>query len=158
MGRNDAVVDKEINMNEPFSETLERIYQLFRTCPDPNKQETEDSWSVKEVLGHLLDSLSNNHQRLARHNAKGNLAFPAYDQVLFVKRGNYKTFDFNSLLSLWYTYNRFLLHMIANIPSDEMASTITVGDRPAVTIAQLVEDYFAHIEIHEKQVRRIMAA
>jgi hypothetical protein len=130
---------------------------LFRTCPDPNKRETKNGWSVKEVLGHLLDSLSNNHQRLARYNANGDLAFPAYDQVQFVERGNYAAFDFDSLLSLWYAYNHFLLHMVASIPPGEMASTITVGDRPTVTIADLVKDYFAHIEIHETQVRRIIA-
>lgn len=145
-------------MNEPFSGTLERVYQLFRTCPDPNKQENESGWAIKEVLGHLLDSLSNNHQRLARYNPKSDLAFPGYDQVVFVKRANYREFDFDSLLSLWYGYNKLLLHIVASTPPDEMASTITVGDRPTVTIAQLVKDYFAHIEIHEKQVRRIIAA
>ncbi|MBN1580008.1 MAG: DinB family protein [Anaerolineae bacterium] len=145
-------------MNKAFSDTLERVHQLFRTCPDPNKQENEDGWSIKEVLGHLLDSLSNNHQRLARYNPQGDLAFPAYDQVIFVRRGNYRAFDFDSLLSLWYGYNKLLMHIVASIPPDEMGSTITVGSRPTVTIAQLVKDYFAHIEIHEKQVRRIIAA
>ena len=145
-------------MSEPFSETLERVYQLFCTCPDPNKRENESGWSIKEVLGHLLDSLNNNHQRLARYNPHGDLAFPAYDQVLFVRRGNYRAFDFDSLLSLWYGYNKLLMHIVASIPPDEMDSTITVGNRPATTIAQLAKDYFAHIEVHERQVRRIIAA
>ncbi len=144
-------------MKENYSKTIERVYQLFSACPDPNKQEGEDGWSSKEILGHLLDSLSNNHQRLLRYQAKENLDFPGYDQARFVQRANYKDFEFKVLLSLWYNYNQLLLHIIASIPADDLKSTITVGDRPAVTIEQLVADYFSHMELHEKQVKRIVA-
>jgi hypothetical protein len=140
------------------SDTIERVYALFRTCPDPDKRETAAGWSVKEVLGHLLDSLSNNHQRLARYKAKGHLVFPGYDQNQFVARANYATFDYDTLLSLWYNYNLLLLHMVDSIPADDLSAVIAVGNRPAVTIAQLIADYAAHMAIHGKQVRRIVAA
>jgi hypothetical protein len=143
-------------MHYGYTKTLERVYQLFSTCPDPNQAESEDGWSIKQVLGHLLDSLSNNHQRLSRYVAQGDLAFPAYDQEAFVERAHYESFDFGTLLSLWYDYNRLLLHMVANIPPQDLGSTITVGDRPSLTIEELVAGYFAHIEVHERQVRRII--
>ena len=144
-------------MHDGYTKTIERVYQLFSTCPDPNKREDENGWSVKEVLGHLLDSLSNNHQRLSRYEAQGHLAFPAYDQEAFVERANYGAFSFGDLLSLWHLYNRLFLHVIASIPPEDLDSTITVGDRPMVTIEQLIECYFAHIEVHERQVQRIIA-
>ena len=146
-------------MEARYQHTVERLYQLFSTCPDPNKQEKPGGWSIKEIMGHLCDSLSNNHQRLARYQAGGNLEFPGYDQNVFVRRGNYATFDFQALLVLWYQYNRFFLHLIEYLSEEELSnSTITVGDRPTVTMAQLLDDYFAHMEIHERQVRRILAA
>jgi hypothetical protein len=89
---------KEVSMNDRFLATLERIYQMFRTCPDPNKPEKENGWSVKEVLGHLVDSLSNNHQRLMRYQPQGNLSLPGYDQELFVRRANYAAFEYSTLL------------------------------------------------------------
>ena len=143
-------------MNDNYDKTLERIYQLACNCPDPNKREGKEGWSIKEVIGHLLDSLSNNHQRLARYKARGHLDFPAYDQEAFVRRCHYGSFEFHTLLSLWYTYNRLFLHIVANIPQPELDSTIRVGDRPAVTIGQLIQDYFAHMEIHERQISRII--
>ncbi len=146
-------------MNSRYQHTVERLYQLFSACPDPNKQEKPEGWSIKEVIGHLFDSLSNNHQRLARYQAGGNLVFPGYDQNAFVQRGSYATFDFQALLALWYRYNLFFLHLIEHLPEGEPASsTIRVGERPTVTIAQLLDDYFAHMEIHERQVHRILAA
>jgi len=142
-------------MDNQYKKIIERVHQLFATCSDPNQREGNDGWTVKEILGHLLDSLSNNHQRLSRYIAKDNLNFPAYDQEVFVKRAHYDSFDFQALLSIWYHYNQLLLHIIGNIPIDHLTSTITVGDRPSITLKELVEDYFAHMELHEQQVRRI---
>jgi hypothetical protein len=40
-----------------------------------------DVWSKKEILGHLIDSAANNHQRFVRaaHNAAA--TFPPYNQT-----------------------------------------------------------------------------
>lgn len=145
-------------MRDHYRKILERIYQVFNTCPDPNKREHEEEWSIKEILGHLLDSLSNNHQRLSQYNANDNFQFPGYDQNVFVQRAQYDTFDFQSLLSLWYQYNHLLLHIVDHIPQDHLTSTITIGDRPTITLEQLVDDYFAHMQKHERQVKRIISA
>ncbi|MBN1313011.1 MAG: DinB family protein [Anaerolineae bacterium] len=144
-------------MHENYRQYIEKIYQLLKACPDPSKKGNGEGWSVAQVLGHLLDSAGNNHQRFARYNAQGHFAFPGYDQEVFVQRARYDAFDFQTLLALWYQYNQLLLHIIEHIPQDELSmSTITVGERPSVTLEQLVEDYFAHMEVHERQIREIL--
>jgi hypothetical protein len=144
-------------MNSDYQKTVERVYQLFRSCPDPAAREKGEGWSVKEILGHLVDSASNNHQRIARYIPKGNLSYPAYDQEQCVKRADYRAFAFDRLLALWYNHNHLLLHMIAGIPAADLDSTIAIGDKPPVAIRQLIPDYFAHMENHERQARRIIA-
>src|SRR5580700_8080188 len=37
-------------------------------------------WSRKQVIGHLIDSASNNHQRFVRAALQGSLEYPGYDQ------------------------------------------------------------------------------
>jgi hypothetical protein len=143
-------------MNSDYQKTIERVYQLFRTCADPAAREKSEGWSVKEILGHLVDSVSNNHQRLGRYVPNGHLNYPAYDQEQCVKRADYQAFDFNQLLALWYSYNQLLLHMIAGIPAADLDSTISIGDKPPVAMRQLIPDYFAHMENHERQARRIV--
>jgi hypothetical protein len=143
-------------MKQDHIDTLERAYQLFRTCPDPSAREKSGGWSVKEILGHLVDSASNNHQRLARYVPKGNLDYPPYDQEQCVQRARYQAFDFAQLLALWYNYNRLLLHLIAGLPEADLDSTISIGAKPPVTLRQLVSDYFAHMENHERQARSII--
>ena len=143
-------------MNSDYQKTIERVYQLFRTCADPAAREKGEGWSVKEILGHLVDSVSNNHQRLGRYVPKGHLNYPAYDQEQCVKRADYQAFDFNQLLALWHSYNQLLLHMIAGIPAADLDSTISIGDKTPVALRQLIPDYFAHMENHERQARRIV--
>lgn len=144
-------------MSTEYLKTIERVYQLFRTCPEPAAREKGEGWSVKEILGHLVDSVSNNYQRMVRYVPKGNLSFPPYDQEQNVKRANYQAFDYDHLLALWYGYNKLLLHMIAAIPAADLDSTTTVGDKPPVPLRQSIPDYFAHMENHERQARRIIA-
>ena len=45
-----------------------------------------DKWAKKEILGHLLDSASNNHQRFVRATLQGTspFTFPGYDQNALV--------------------------------------------------------------------------
>jgi hypothetical protein len=135
---------------------IEKTYQLFRTFPDPNLREKEGGWSIKEILGHLFDSASNNHQRLLRYVKGGELKFPGYDQEEFVRRANYQEFEYLDLLSLWHRQNNLLFHIYDHIPEEDRESSIRVGDREAVSIRRLMEDYFAHMEVHEEQVKRIL--
>ena len=146
-------------MSQNYLSILQRVYNLLNSCPDPDKRDTaKEGWSVKEIVGHLIDSCSNNHQRLSRYQANGNLEFPGYDQLQFVRRAHYASYNFATLLILWFNYNKLLLHMIDHIPPQELQSTLSIGDRPTITLAALVEDYFAHMEIHEEQIKRIINA
>ncbi|MEM6770857.1 MAG: DinB family protein, partial [Bacteroidota bacterium] len=52
--------------------------------PQPN------IWSKQEILGHLVDSAYNNHQRFLRAPGQGDLRFPGYDQDEWVRRNGYQ--------------------------------------------------------------------
>lgn len=145
-------------MNPDYLRTVERVYQLFRSCPDPGARENDQGWSIKEVLGHLVDSVANNYQRIVRYLPQGHLDFPPYDQEQNVRRADYATFDYDQLLALWYAYNRLMLHMLARIPAADLGSTTAYSGSPPVTLRQSVPDYYAHMENHERQVRRIAGA
>jgi hypothetical protein len=144
-------------IDDEFVAVIERVNALLSSCDDPDKREDDGGWSIMEVLGHLNDSVSNNHQRLLRYVPNGQLDFPGYDQELFVKRADYGDFEFNTLLMLWYCFNKLLLHIYLAIPEeDTLSSTIKVGDRDPVTISNLMKDYLAHVENHERQIQSII--
>jgi hypothetical protein len=144
-------------MEAGWLERIENTFQLFKTCPDPDLRGREGGWSIREVLGHLFDSAGNNHQRLLRYVRGGELRFPGYDQEEFVRRGNYREFEYRDLLSLWYHQNKLLLHVYDHIPEEDRESSIRVGDGEAMSIRRLMEDYFGHLATHEEQAKRILA-
>src|SRR5260370_17743230 len=78
--------------------------------PNPKK------WAKKEILGHLLDSASNNHQRFVRAALQGRLTFPGYQQDELVKLQRYREMDWGFLVDHWASYNRFLAHVLSVLP------------------------------------------
>ncbi len=140
-----------------YQDIIKQLHQLLQSCPDPNKKDpTEEGWSIKQIVGHLIDSAGNNHQRLSRYRAGGHLDFPGYDQLQFVDRAHYDSFDFQTLVALWFNYNQLFLHMVNHLPPEDLQSTLAIGDRPAITLEALAEDYFAHMELHEAQIKQII--
>ena len=54
------------------------------------RKPSPDGWSVKEELGHLLDSAANNHQRIVRAQLENNPAMPRYDGDKWVALHRYQ--------------------------------------------------------------------
>ena len=109
-------------------------------------------WSRKQVLGHLIDSASNNHQRFVRASLQGSLEFPGYDQDGCVRVQAIQDAPWPVLVALWVSYNRFLAHVIARLPVDKLEAPCRIGAGQTVTLRFLVEDYLAHLLHHLRQI------
>lgn len=109
-------------------------------------------WSRKQLLGHLIDSASNNHQRFVRAALQGSLEFPAYDQADWARIQAAEEVSWPALVELWAAYNRYLAHVIARLPADKLESRCRIGDGPPVTLNFLARDYLRHLLHHLKQI------
>ena len=109
-------------------------------------------WSKKEILGHLIDSAANNHQRFIRAQFENPLAFPAYAQEAWVETNGYQQTSWRELVALWAAYNRHLARVMARIPPEKLSHSCRIGDSPPVTLEFLVRDYVRHLEHHLGQL------
>jgi hypothetical protein len=109
-------------------------------------------WSKKEILGHLIDSVSNNHQRLVRAQFAGRTDFPAYEQESWVAAQAYGTESWPDLVNLWLLYNRHLLHVLRNFPESALQHEVSIGGKAPVTVAAIAEDYLRHMNNHLSQI------
>jgi len=109
-------------------------------------------WSRKQVLGHLIDSASNNHQRFVRALLQPSLDFPGYDQNGNVRVQAIQEAEWPLLVSLWSAYNRYLAHLIACIPASKLDTACRIGASEPVTLAFLVSDYLTHLSHHLRQI------
>ncbi len=109
-------------------------------------------WSRKEVLGHLVDSASNNHQRFVRAALQTSLDFPAYDQVGNSRVQAFQEAGWSLLVSLWADYNRYLAHVIAHLPPAKIETVCRIGSASPVTLEFLAKDYLRHLVHHLIQI------
>ena len=109
-------------------------------------------WSRKEVIGHLIDSASNNHQRFVRAALAASLDFPAYDQVGNARVQAFQQADWLMLVSLWAAYNRYLAHVIAHLPASKLDTVCRIGSGEPVKLSFLATDYLKHLVHHLTQI------
>jgi hypothetical protein len=109
-------------------------------------------WSRKQVLGHLIDSASNNHQRFVRAALQPSLDFPGYDQDGNVRVQAPQEADWSLLVSLWSAYNRYLAHIIARLPAAKLETVCRIGPGEPVTLDFLAKDYVRHLLHHLNQI------
>jgi DinB superfamily len=109
-------------------------------------------WSRKQILGHLIDSASNNHQRFVRAMLQPSLDFPGYDQPGNVRVQAVQEADWLLLVSLWAAYNGYLAHLIAHFPASKLNTPCLIGAGEPVTLDFLASDYLTHLQHHLDQI------
>jgi len=113
----------------------------------------EGGWSRKQILGHLIDSASNNHQRFVRAQLQDELRWPGYDQSGCVRVERYQDARWSDLAAFWASYNRFLAHVLAGVAEEKRKTPCWIGSNPVMTLEELAADYLTHLEHHLAQIR-----
>jgi hypothetical protein len=109
-------------------------------------------WSRKQVIGHLVDSAVNNHQRFVRAQLAPSLAFPGYAQESWVAAQAYGERSWTDIVELWSVLNRHLAHVVAHVEPRALATSCAIGEGAPVTLAFVAEDYVRHLRHHLAQV------
>ena len=144
------MIQQSINRLQHLCDSLPSLLSnigepAFSSKPSPEK------WSKKEVLGHLIDSATNNHQRFVRAQFEETPAI-SYDQNNWNKFNFYNDADGKQLIVFWFAYNLHLLHIMRSIPAENLQKTCNSGGSGPMTLAALIDDYVAHMEHHLKQI------
>lgn len=114
------------------------------TKPSPKK------WSKKEIIGHLIDSATNNHQRFVRGQFE-NIPEISYEQNNWNEFSFYNQIESKQIISFWTIYNKQIIEIIKRIPKENLEKQIKIGNN-ILTLEFLIIDYVEHLEHHLKQI------
>jgi hypothetical protein len=109
-------------------------------------------WSKKEVLGHLIDSALNNHQRFVRASLDGAYTGPSYFQDGWVNAHGYGELSWTALLDHWWEQNDLLARVVERIPESRLEAECCIGDDAVVPLSFVITDYLRHMDHHVAQI------
>lgn len=119
-------------------------------------------WSPRQVIGHLLDSASNNHQRFVRGQLQDDLIFPGYAQEDWVRIGRYADAPWEDLVALWRLFNLQIARVMEGTPEQERrrprerhsfeAIGVPLLHGEAATLEHVMSDYVVHLKHHLGQI------
>lgn len=124
---------------------------------------SEGKWSPREIIGHLIDSAANNHQRFVRAQFTDELVFAGYEQENWVRVQNYQGERWGELVQLWKFYNQHMVHLVTHIPEEtrtrlrskhnlHQIASETLSENEPVTLDFFIRDYLDHMKKHLGQI------
>jgi DinB superfamily len=150
---------------EDFRRTVEEAAwrMLAMSEAESGRPRADGKWSPKEIVGHLIDSASNNHQRFVRAQFTDHLVFPGYEQESWVRAQGYGDEPWPLLVELWRSFNLHLAHVMERAPESARRASreqhnlddigwIKIGEGKPATLEYLMRDYVGHLKNHLRQI------
>jgi hypothetical protein len=134
---------------EQSAASLRRLTEV-----DAARDPRQGKWAKKEILGHLIDSASNNHQRFVRAQFSDPFVWPGYEQESWVRLHRYRERPWAELVELWVALNRHLVAVIEAVPAEKLRTTCIIGGGEPRSLEWWMEDYVRHLRHHLDQLRR----
>jgi hypothetical protein len=150
---------------ESFRNTIDDGSARLLEIPDDESATPpgEGKWSPKEIIGHLIDSAANNHQRFVRAQFSDDLVFSGYQQEEWVDAQRYRERPWREMVQLWQLYNRHILHIMKVTPETtrmklrhkhnlHVIASESLKESEPVTLDYFMRDYVEHLRKHLGQI------
>ncbi len=150
---------------DDFKQTIDSAAARLSAISETQSEvpRSEEGWSSKQILGHLIDSATNNHARFVLAQLKDDLVFPGYEQERWVQVQQYQNASWAGLIEFWRAYNLHLLHVMSCTPKEKLSNRCTqhslqtiafktVSGNDPVTLEYLMTDYVVHLKHHLGQI------
>ncbi len=142
------------------SDHIQRLQYLCKKLPglliqipdhELNYKPAPNRWSKKQILGHLIDSATNNHQRFVRAQFE-DVPLIIYNGDKWNECSYHEKIGTSQLISFWALYNLHLAEIVKNIPAENLKKECLMGFDKAVSLEFVFDDYVRHLEHHLKQI------
>jgi hypothetical protein len=117
-----------------------------------SKRPAPGKWSNKEILGHLIDSAANNHQRFVRLQLTPRIDLPGYDQDEWVRVQRYQERPWHEIIELWQIYNTQLASLIRRVDPATLRHVWRTPDGKDADLEFIMRDYVRHLRHHLEQI------
>lgn len=117
--------------------------------------------TIKQILGHLIDSASNNiHRYVHLQYRESPMEFPNYasggnnDRWIAIQQ--YQSEEWDKMIRLWMYINYHLIHVIRNINPDKIDNVWIAAPGRYISLKEMVTDYLRHLKLHLGEIGELM--
>jgi hypothetical protein len=120
-----------------------------------------ESWTIKETVGHMVDSASNNIHRIIHLQYQPNpLVYPDYANLgnndRWVAIQNYQTESWYDLVQLWKYSNLHIVHVINNVNMNKLDNEWITALNSHVSLKAMIIDYLRHFKLHLSEIDELI--
>ncbi len=117
--------------------------------------------NIKQILGHMVDSASNNTHRIIHLQYQPNpLIFPDYANLgnndRWIAIQNYQTEDWGNLIQLWKYTNLHFVHVVRNVNTEKLDNEWISALGEKVSLRNMISDYLRHFQLHLNEITELM--
>jgi len=156
-------------MNEFDATKLELIHLVEEWAPKfsalsediiTNRRNTQNR-TIKEIVGHLIDSASNNTHRIVHlQYQQSPLIFPDYANLgnndKWIAIQNYQAENWKDLVQLWKYSNLHIVHVIGNVNEVKLTNEWITALNTKVSLRAMILHYLAHVNLHLKEIDELI--
>lgn len=119
--------------------------------------------TIKQILGHLIDSASNNTHRIIHLQYQPSpLIFPDYANLgnndRWIGIQDYQTENWNNLIQLWKYSNLHIVHIINHVDISKINNEWLTALGHKVSLKGMIEGYLPHLHLHIKEIHELYEA
>ncbi len=156
-----------MNTFEPLCQTILQYLEVWEPRLLALSEDTisgrknSQNRSIRQILGHLFDSVSNNTHRIIHLQYRESpCSFPNYatngNNDRWIAIQDYQYEDWNNLLQLWKYANLHLVHVIRNVDLKKLDNQWISGETSLITSREMIEGYLPHFELHLKEMEELI--
>ena len=157
-------------MKQEFEKITQGIVSLIRIWEDKLKdlpvevithRRNKQNRTIKQILGHLIDSASNNtHRYIHLQYQESPLSFPNYatngNNDRWIAIQNYQDENWLNMIQLWKYINLHLVHVIQNINDNKIDQVWIASDDVKISLEDQVIYYLKHFELHLAEIDELI--
>jgi len=113
--------------------------------------------TIKQILGHLIDSTSNNTHRIVHLQYQTSpLIFPNYatfgNNDRWIAIQDYQDEDWLAMIQLWKYSLLHICHVIKNVNEDKLENKWISGPDKTITLKSMIVDFPGHLKLHISEI------
>jgi uncharacterized damage-inducible protein DinB len=125
------------------------------------KRRNSQNRTIKQILGHMVDSASNNTHRIIHLQYQSSpLSFPDYANLgnndRWIAIQQYQSENWHDLVKLWRYSNLHIIHVINNLNPDKLDNEWISALNNRVSLRDMVLDYLNHFKLHLREIDELI--